>query len=383
MDSLERFARQKLEARAQAGLLRELVDQEPAESPVRVGYQGRVLLSFASNDYLGLSAHPAVVDAARRAADRAGATASRLVVGNHAVYRKLEGQLADLKRTEAAVVFGSGYHANLGIIPALVGPEDLVLIDERSHACLFSGARLSRARLQVFRHDDMEHVGSILRRERAKSPHCLILTEGVFSMDGDVASLPALAGIAREYDAWLLVDDAHGTGVIGEGRGSVAHHGLTAADVPLQVGTLSKALGAYGGFLACSRSVKSLMVNRARTLVYSTGLPPPVVAAGSAGVDIVHSESWRRHRLRAWGVKVASALGLDPPPAAILPWILGEAEAASRAQVNLLEHGLWVPAMRPPTVPDGTARLRISLSAEHTEEDVDCLVEALLEVRDR
>ena len=378
--SLDRFAREKLaalEGRSARRRLRPGVAD--ARSFVPEGGE-RPLLAFASNDYLGLAGHPALLAAAEGAlrAGGASARASRLVVGTSPECRALEAELADLKGTEAACVFGSGYHVNLGVIPALVGPEDGIYVDALAHACLFSGARLSRARVEVFPHDDVGALADRLSATRASVRHAMVLTEGVFSMDGDAASLAGIAAACRAHDAWLLVDDAHATGVMGpRGAGSAAAAGLDPEDVPLQVGTLSKALGGYGGYLAASEAVIDLMITRARTLIYSTGLPPATVAAARAALRVVETEPDRRRRPVAHARRVAAALGLPRPAAAVLPVPVpgGDNETALTAQVHLRERGLWVPAMRPPTVPEGTARLRLSFSAAHTDEDVDRLLE--------
>ncbi len=343
-------------------------------------HDGRTFVAFASNDYLGLADHPEVRAAARAALDARGlgATASRLVVGNGPDYAALESALADLKGTEAACVFGSGYHANLGVIPALMGPDDVILVDALAHACLRSGAKLSGARTIVFPHNDVDALARLLAEARPQARHAMVVTEGIFSMDGDAADLAALADLAEGHDAWLLVDDAHATGVIGpDGAGSTAAAGLDPTRVPLQVGTLSKALGAYGGFLCAAREVVDLMVTRARTLIYSTGLPPSTVAGAHRAIAVMRAEPERRARPVELARRVAESLRLPRPAAAVLPVPLGDNATVLRAHHRLLEHGLWVPAMRPPTVPEGTARLRVSFSAAHTDEDVQRLIDAL------
>src|SRR5215472_1037115 len=286
MDSLDDFAAGKLAALDRGGLRRGLVVTE--RSAPHVERNGRRLLSFSCNDYLNFTQHPAIKAAAMAAIEGfgVGSGASRLVTGNHPLYAELEARLARLKDAEGACVFGSGFLANTGIIPALIGPDDLVLLDELSHACLWAGARLARAAALAFRHNDVGHAEELLRTHRARHPRALIATDGVFSMDGDLAPLVSLGALARRYDAWLLADDAHGIGIIGGGRGST-FAGETPADVPLQMGTLSKAIGAYGGYLCASRPVIDLMGNRARTLVYSTGLPPATVAAAIAALDLI------------------------------------------------------------------------------------------------
>jgi 8-amino-7-oxononanoate synthase len=370
--SLEAFARGKLEERERAALRRTLTLVEGAGPRIRV--DGRSYLSFSGNDYLGLAADPRLAEV--RGA--LGATASRLVVGHHPAHARLEAALAALKGTEDCLLFGSGYHANLGLVPSLVGPEDLVLLDERAHACLHAGATLSRGRVRLFRHDDAGHLDALLAELRVRHPRCLVATEGVFSMDGDLANLPRLVEVCRRHDAWLMVDDAHATGVLG--AGSAAHWGLGPEDVPLQMGTLSKAAGSYGGFVACSALVKELLVNRARTFVYSTGLPPIVAEAGRVAVELMQSEPERRARVLAHAGRVADALGQAPTGSAIVPWLVGEPTRAEALQDELRERGFWVYAMRPPTVPEGTSRLRLSLSAAHTGDEVEALCRALGEL---
>src|SRR5438132_505786 len=279
MRSLDEFATAKLGELERSSLRRALVDTTRVTA-IWLLRNGRRLLSFCCNDYLNLTHHPAVKEAAIEAlrVHGVGAGASRFVTGNHPLFSELEARLARLKETEAACVFGSGYLANVGIIPALVGPEDLVLIDELSHACLWAGARLARAAVMPFRHRDVAHATSLLAEHRGRHPRALIATDGVFSMDGDLAPLPELSALAQRFDAWLISDDAHGTGVVGGGRGSAFAHGAKTA-VPLQMGTLSKAIGAYGGFLCASAAVIDLIHNRARSFVYSTGLPPAMAGA--------------------------------------------------------------------------------------------------------
>ena len=284
MRSLDEFAAAKLAQMERESLRRTLIDTTRVHG-IWTLRNGRRLISFCCNDYLNLTHHPEVKEAAVEALRTygVGAGASRLVSGNHPLFAALEARLARLKQTQACCVFGSGYLANLGIIPALVGPADLVLIDELAHACLWAGARLSRAAVVPFRHCDIGHLGTLLDELRHRHERALIATDGVFSMDGDIAPLNALAAIARQHDAWLLSDDAHGIGVVGGGRGST-FAGPQPADVPLQMGTLSKAIGAYGGYLCATRPVIELMHNRARTLtvVRRTCGANPVKRAGSA-----------------------------------------------------------------------------------------------------
>jgi 8-amino-7-oxononanoate synthase len=369
MRSLDEFACEKLAALDDAHLRRTPI--ETAREGIYAERAGRRLLSFSCNDYLNLTQHPAVVRAAVEATKRygVGAGASRLVTGNHPLHVALEERLAGLKAAEAACVFGSGYLANTGIIPVLVGADDLILVDELSHACIHAGAKLSGAKVRRYRHCDVAHVRALLSESRAAHARALIATDGVFSMDGDLAPLHDLAELAGRFDAWLLADDAHGLGVIGSGRGSTFAHGRP-ADVPLQMGTLSKAIGAYGGYLCASRPVIDLMRTRARTFIYSTGLPPAVAAAAIAAIDLIEhdrdcvAQPVRKARL------FARALNLPEPISAIVPLVLGDADSALAAARALEEEGFLVVAIRPPTVPQGTARLRFAFTAGHSDSEI-------------
>jgi 8-amino-7-oxononanoate synthase len=377
MQSLDEFATQKLAVMERASLRRVLVDTDRLDG-VWVVRNGRRLLSFCCNDYLNLTHHPALKEAAIAALSRygVGSGASRLVTGNHPLFAELESGLARLKGTQAACVFGSGYLANTGIIPALIGPDDLVLIDELAHACLWAGARLSRARVVPFRHSDLAHAEALLNEHRSRHPQALIATDGVFSMDGDLAPLPELAALARRFDAWLLSDDAHGIGVVGGGRGSTFAHGAD-ADVPLQMGTLSKAVGGYGGYLCASAPVIDLIRNRARSFIYSTGLPPANVAAAIAALDLIAREP----EYAALPLQKARAFtrmaGLPEAQSPIVPLLVGEAEAALAASRRLEADGFLVIAIRPPTVPAGTARLRLTFTAQHPDAEIERLAEAV------
>ena len=373
MRSLDLFARDKLAERERDKLRRSIVETEAGDG-VHVLRNGRTLLSFCSNDYLNLSQHPSVKRAAAAAAETygAGAGASRLVTGSHPLYAELESRLARLKGTEAACVFGSGYLANAGIIPALAGRGDLILIDELAHSSMHTGARLSGASILPFRHNDAAHLRALLDAERARFGHALILTEGVFSMDGDTAPLTELSDIANRYDAWLMSDDAHGIGVLGGGRGS-AYASNPPADIPLQMGTLSKAIGSYGGYLCASRDVIDLMHNRARTLVYSTGLPPSALGAAIAALDIIESEpdfsALPVQKARAF----TRAANLPAAESAIVPVTIGDADAALAASALLEDEGFLVIAIRPPTVPEGTARLRVTFNAAQPDDAIERL----------
>jgi 8-amino-7-oxononanoate synthase len=377
MRSLEEFATDKLAALERAQLRR--MPAVTARTGIWVERDGRRLLSFSCNDYLNLSQHPQVIAAAIDATKRygVGAGASRLVTGNHPLYAELEARLARLKGTQAACVFGSGYLANTGIIPALVGRDDLIVMDELSHACVHAGAKLSGAKIQLYHHGDPGHAEEILGAHRGAKKRALIATDGVFSMDGDIAPLAALSQLAQRFDAWLLSDDAHGLGVIGGGRGSAFVNGAARSpiQVPLQMGTLSKAVGVYGGYLCASNAVIDLMRTRARTFIYSTGLPPAIVAAAIAALEVIErdpayaAEPLRKARL------FTRALNLPDAQSAIVPVIVGDTAAALAASDRLRDDGFLVVAIRPPTVPAGTARLRFAFTAQHDDSDIARLAE--------
>jgi 8-amino-7-oxononanoate synthase len=374
MPSLDGFAQAKLAALESRRLRRTLVTT--ARHGVIVERGGRRLISFSCNDYLGLSSHPALAEAAHKAiaAYGVGAGASRLVTGNHPLYEELEARLARLKGAASACVFGSGYLANTGIVPALVGGGDLVLIDELAHACLYAGARLSGAAVVPFPHNDVARLRGLLAGRRAGHARTMILTDGVFSMDGDLAPLVELGHLATDYDAWLMTDDAHGIGVVGNGRGST-FAGESPANVPLQMGTLSKAIGCYGGYLCASAPVIDLMKSRARTFVYSTGLPPPVVAAAIAALDLIEGDpAWATLPLRKARAFTARA-GLPDAASPIVPVVIGAPEDALAAARSLEAEGFLAVAIRPPTVPAGTARLRFAFTALHDDADVTRLAD--------
>jgi 8-amino-7-oxononanoate synthase len=370
MNTLDPFAQAKLDALARQNLRRALADTY-REDGIWVTRNGRRLLSFSCNDYLNLSHHPAVKQAAVEALKiyGAGSGASRLVTGNHPLYAELETRLARIKQTEAAVVFGSGYLANTGIIPALIGREGLVLLDELSHACLYAGAQLSRGKVLTFRHNNLAHARDLLAANRADFDRALIVTDGVFSMDGDLAPLGDLLALASEHDAWLMSDDAHGLGVIGGGRGS-SFAGNTHVPVPLQMGTLSKAIGAYGGYLCASAPVVELMRNRARTLIYSTGLPPAVVAAALAALDVIETDPGYAALPVQKAKAFTQAAGLDEAQSPIVPVVIGEEQAAIEASRLLEDEGFLAVAIRPPTVPAGSARLRLTFTAQHPDDQI-------------
>ena len=380
MQSLDAFADEKLASLDAKSLRRRLKPSRRHDGAV-VERDGRRLISFSCNDYLGLAHHPLVRAAAAEAALNygAGAAASRLVTGDHPLLSDLEKGLARLKGTEAACVFGSGYLANLGVIPTLVGPADVILVDALAHACIWAGAQLSGARIVPFAHNDMADLERRLGAERPRARRALVATDGVFSMDGDIAPLDQLSVLCQAHDAWLLSDDAHGVGVLAQGRGSGAL--FPEAKIPLQMGTLSKALGSYGGYLCGSRAVVDLLKTRARTLVYATGLPPASAGAALAALDIIDADPGLTETPLAKARLFTRRLGLPDAERPIVPVIFGGAEAALAASAALENLGFLVVAIRPPTVPEGTARLRLAFSAVHDDADVVRLADAIAHLR--
>jgi 8-amino-7-oxononanoate synthase len=360
----------------------------------RLRHDGRDYLNFSGNDYLDLADHPALVAAMRDAAAArgAGAGASHLVTGHGPEHEALERELAAFCGRERALLFSTGYMANLGVVMALAGRDDVVLEDRLNHASLLDAALLSRARLERYPHGDAGAAARMLEAFDATAGSAgragaLLVTDGVFSMDGDLAPLRELATAARAHEAWLVVDDAHGFGVLGEhGGGVLEHFGLDAADVPVLVGTLGKACGSFGAFVAGDADLIDWLVQRARTYIYTTALPEPVAAATRAALRVIRAEPQRRARLRELTQRFRSAaqaagvpLGTAPTGAltAIQPVLVGDAQRCLDLSAALRAAGIWVTAIRPPTVPQGTARLRVTLSAAHTDADVDLLVDAL------
>jgi 8-amino-7-oxononanoate synthase len=383
MSALEHHLSATLAVRSRDQLLR--VRRSIAwQSAVECTIEGRACVAFCSNDYLGLARDPDVraAAAAAAAAYGAGAGAARLIAGEHALLHELEQELAAWKGTQAALVFPSGYMANLGVIAALAGPGDRVVVDRLAHASIIDGVRLSRARLNVFPHNDVERLSAILARPHAG--RTLVVTESVFSMDGDCAPLAALAACAEAHGAILIVDEAHALGVYGNGRGLAAELGLTAR-IGALVGTLSKALGSQGGFVCGSRLLVEYLVNSARPFVYTTGLAPACAGAALAALRIVRNDHNRIARLwdnvqrvRA-GLRVQVRDGNGP----IIPVLCGSAAAALHVADGLLRRGYLAPAIRPPTVPHSGARVRLTISAAHTPAHCDGLLAAIHSLLDQ
>ena len=341
----------------------------------RVLLDGRPVLLLCSNNYLGLADHPRVREAAAEAAMRygAGAGASRLVSGNMTIHRRLEEQLAAFKGSEACLLFGSGYLANAGVVSALAREGDVVFSDALNHASIIDGCRLARAETFVYDHADPDHLEWGLRQAEGRGS--LIVTDGVFSMDGDVAPLQPIVELAQRHDARVMVDEAHSSGVLGpEGRGAVAAAGLE-GEIDVIVGTLGKALGSYGAYVCCDLPMAKYLINTARTLIFSTALPPPAVAAAMSALGLLREQPRRVEKLQRNGAVLRAALadnGLEVPPGdtPIVPLIVGGAAEAVRASERALEQGVFAQAIRPPTVPDGSSRLRLAVMASHTKSEL-------------
>jgi 8-amino-7-oxononanoate synthase len=362
-------------------LRRHLRVVESAHDPWVV-VDGRRMLMLASNNYLGLASHPEIARAARDAIAKygVGAGASRLIAGSIAPLHELEREIASWKGLGSALVFGSGYLANLGVITAIAGSEDAVLSDELNHASLIDGCRLSRARVLVYRHRDVDHLASLLGESRAARRR-IIVTDSVFSMDGDLAPLGEIVELARRHRAIVMIDEAHGVGVLGAaGAGLAAQLGLE-REVDVHVGTLSKALGAYGAYVAGSRALTDYLVNRSRSFIYSTGLAPAMAAASRAAIGLLRAEPDRIARLWENALYLRAALerigfAIAPTETPILPVIVGESADAVALAARLMERGVYVIAIRPPTVPRGTARLRVTPTAAHSRADLDFAIAA-------
>lgn len=379
----------ELKARQQNDLYRQRLVVEGPQA-ISLSVDGKTLLNFCSNDYLSLANHPTLVTAFKRGADQygVGAGASHLINGHSRAHQALEEELAEFVGRPRALLFSTGYMANLGVVSALCGRGDSVLEDRLNHASLIDAGLLSGARLQRYLHADMDSLAGHLGKQSAQQPdrRKLIVTDGVFSMDGDLAPLPELAATAARHGAWLMVDDAHGLGVLGDkGRGTVSHYQLCNDEAPILMGTLGKAFGTFGAFVAGSEALIETLIQQARSYIYTTALPPAVAEATRASLGLVQQESWRREKLAALIQhfrRGAAQLGLTLLESAtpIQPLMVGDAARAVQFSEALLAKGILVSAIRPPTVPDGSARLRITLSAQHDEAQVDQLLAALGEL---
>jgi 8-amino-7-oxononanoate synthase len=382
--SLALALQRELDVLRHAGLHRRLHGVERING-AEVLVDGRPAIDFSSNDYLGLATDPRPADAARAVLQRGvtGAAAARSIAGNHPLHEALEASLAQLKRAEAALLFSSGFMANAGAIPALAGRGDVLYSDELNHASIIDGCRLSRAITRPFPHLDLDALAVLLKEDRGKYRRSLIVVEGVYSMDGDLFPLHRLVPLAREFGAAIYLDDAHGTGVLGStGAGSAEHWGVT-GEVEVHMGTLGKALGVSGAFIAGPRTLREFLLNRARSFIFTTGTPPALAAGALAALGIARDEGWRRLRLQENGERLRAGLAaMGHPvcsdlPGHILPMLLGDTKRTSRVGHLLRERGFLVGAVRPPSVPLGRSRLRITVSAAHTPRQIDELLQAL------
>ena len=384
-DAFDQFLQAELKSIDEAGLLRSL---RRIETPQQVEvYSGDLaLINFSSNDYLGLAAHESLRAAAQAVVETlgAGAGSARLISGSQTISHELETALATFKQAEAALSFSSGYAAALGTVPALVGQGDVVIIDKLVHACLVDAARLSDAKLRVFKHNDLADLESILQWADEREGNTLVISESVFSMDGDLAPVRDLVQLKNRYGAWLMLDEAHATGLYGEGRRGIAEEMDVADGVEVQLGTLGKALGAAGGYICGSQALIDLLVNRARSFIFSTAPVPAQLAAAKRGVELVQSDEGEALRTRLWANVDALKDGLikqgwklPEVRSAILPLMIGDEREALALAERLREAGIWVPAVRYPTVAQGAARLRITVSAAHQTEHLDALLETL------
>ena len=381
--SLDEDLRARLDARESHAIRRQLRPISSGIGP-RIVVDGRSILQFCSNDYLGITSHPAVTRAAEMALARygTGAGSARLVVGTSSPHCELEEALAQLKQTEAALALSSGYHANTGVLPALTGSEDMIFSDALNHASIIDGCRLSHAATKIYRHNDVEHLATLLSATGTIRRR-VIVTESVFAMDGDLAPLSDLANVAKQYDALLVVDEAHATGVFGSHGGGLVQELELGAHVDVQIGTLSKAIGALGGYVAGSQTLIDTLINEARTFIYTTALPPSVAASATAAIQVITQEPERREQLwqnTRFLRKALDAAGyhINPGNSPILPVMIGDAAQTVALSNALFTHGVLVSAIRPPTVPTGTARLRVTPMATHTENDLEQAVDAFI-----
>lgn len=368
-------------------LFRVLTEIQSGQSP-EIVIEGKRYILLASNNYLGLTTDPKVKEAAQRALEKygTGSGGSRLVSGSTDLHRELEGRIAAFKKTEASILFSSGYVANVGAISALVGPGDIVYSDELNHASIIDGCRLSHAQITIYRHCDVEHLNSLLAQNRSRNKK-LILTDTVFSMDGDLAPLPDLVETSEKYGSMLMIDEAHATGVLGKrGSGATEHFGVEAR-VPIVMGTLSKAVGSLGGYVAGSRKLIDFLRNRTRTYIFDTSLPASSLAAALAAIDIIESEPRRREYL--WHLINEFKTGLEnigleifSSHSAVIPVLIGEAQAALDFARLLRENGVFTPAVRPPSVPPGKCRIRATLMATHKEEHIELALRAFKSAHD-
>ena len=384
-NDMQQYLREELAGIDSAGLRRRLRQLDSAQG-VRINLEGRELLNFSSNDYLGLANDPILKRAASKAIEEfgAGSGSARLICGSQSPHHQLENALAAFKGTESAICFSSGYAAALGVLPVVVGEGDTVVIDKLVHASLIDGVRLSGAKLRVFKHNDLEDLERILQWAARREGHTLVITESVFSMDGDLAPILNLVELKEKCGAWLMVDEAHATGLFGKDRRGLIEEFGVGDRVDIQMGTLGKALGSAGGYICGSQQLVDLLINRARSFVFSTAPVPAQAAAAKAAVDWMQTGEAEIARTRLWGLVdqlknglIQRGWQLPVVRSAILPLVIGSESDAANLSDHLLAAGVFVPVIRYPTVARGKARLRITVSAAHSPEDVSQLLEAL------
>ncbi|TDI91521.1 MAG: 8-amino-7-oxononanoate synthase [Candidatus Dadabacteria bacterium] len=377
-----KWIREELELIHDKKLFRLLTELETGQSP-EVTISGKSYILLGSNSYLGLSVDPKVVESAKLALEKygTGSGGSRLVSGSSDLHRMLEEKIAQFKNTEASILFSSGYLANVGTISALVGSDDIIYSDELNHASIIDGARLSRADVKVYKHLDLNNLQALLDSDKNKTCKKLIVTDTVFSMDGDLVPLPELVEISEQYGCMLMIDEAHATGVLGKrGSGATEHFGVEDR-VPVVMGTLSKAVGSLGGYIAGSQELIDFIRNRVRSYIFDTSLPPASLAASITAIDIIENEPERREHL--WKMVEQFKTGIEdtglkvlPSHSAIIPILIGDAEPALNFAKMLRDNGVFTPAVRPPSVPYGMCRIRATLMAQHTQEHVNTALKA-------
>jgi 8-amino-7-oxononanoate synthase len=373
---------EKLKILNEKSLFRDIKDRASPQGPkIKIG--DREYINFSSNDYLGLANHPYIIDKVKRTLDEYGygSAASRLLSGGSNLHKELEGKIARFKDTESALVFNSGYAANTGIIPAITDKDDMIFSDELNHASIIDGCRLSKAKTFIYRHKAVSHLEDLIRKADARSK--IVVTDTVFSMNGDIAPLNEICDICNIYNATLYIDDAHGTGVLGNGRGALSHFKIKSEPWIIQMGTFSKALGSYGAFVAGSKDTIEWILNTARSFVFSTALPSCVIAASIAALELIEDDSVLIKRLWANRNKVAGYIkdinfNIEESETPIIPLKTGTVKNTLRISKYLYEKDICAPAIRPPTVTD--SRIRITVTVDHTDEDIDRLIEALSKV---
>jgi 8-amino-7-oxononanoate synthase len=374
--------KEKIKILKEKNLLRSLKDRESPQGS-RIKINGKEYINFSSNDYLGLVNHPHIIDKAKKALDEYGygSGASRLLSGGTVLHRELETMIAQFKNTDSALIFNAGYAANTGIIPAITDKDTLIFSDEFNHASIIDGCRLSVSRTFIYRHKDLSRLEELLRKERARKK--LVITDTVFSMDGDIVPLKDLFYICKKCDALLYLDDAHGTGLLGNGKGALSHFNLKPESWVIQMGTFSKAFGSFGAFVAGTADIIQWILNRSRSFIFSTALPPCVIAASIAAIELIENNPalikklWTNTEKAVKNIKDSGydIMGSETP---IIPIRTGTIENTLRISMHLFEKGIYAPAIRPPTVKE--PRIRINITAAHTDEDIGRLIDAIREV---